>query len=178
MRGVTFADVQFLKRKSGSALRPLLPVGHLLITSYIGPRKLEILPSNSTFIETMDDDGVCIAPDGSPMWTFGLSYRARVLWILMIVASTPITMILLGPMIIRKIGSLFGLYLKKKTAGRKALIQETVETEEKEFKEAGEERRESDEWESVEAYAVGTSKNGEKADKEWDGIVGFFHPFW
>ena len=31
--------------------------------------------------------------------------------------------------------------------------------------------------ESVDAYAVGFAKNGEKGEQEWDGIVGFFHPF-
>jgi alpha-1,2-mannosyltransferase len=35
-----------------------------------------------------------------------------------------------------------------------------------------------EEWENIESFAVGTAKNGEKADREWDGIVGFFHPFW
>lgn len=35
-----------------------------------------------------------------------------------------------------------------------------------------------DEWETVDSYALGTSPNGGKGEKEWDGIVGFFHPFW
>lgn len=85
---------------------------------------------------------------------------------------------ILGPKLLFKVGSMFGYYLRKKTAGRKAQILELVDADEKEFKEEGGERRDSDEWENVEAYAVGSSKNGEKADKEWDGIVGFFHPFW
>ena len=35
-----------------------------------------------------------------------------------------------------------------------------------------------DGWEAIDAYGLGSAKNGEKAEQEWDGIVGFFHPFW
>lgn len=34
-----------------------------------------------------------------------------------------------------------------------------------------------DDWEQVDAV-VGTAPNGEKPDKDWNGVVGFFHPFW
>jgi len=36
---------------------------------------------------------------------------------------------------------------------------------------------ESDGWENVDANTVGTASNGAKGEEEWDGIVGFFHPF-
>lgn len=55
---------------------------------------------------------------------------------------------------------------------------EMVEKDESQWSTGDGERRGSDEWESVDAYAVGTAKNGEKTEEEWDGIVGFFHPFW
>ena len=121
---------------------------------------------------------VCMAPDGTPMATLGFQASWRNMLIILCIASTPLLMMILIPKIATRIGGSFGYYLRKKTAGRKAQILELVEAEEKEFQEEGGERRDSDEWESVEAYAVGTAKNGEKADKEWDGIVGFFHPFW
>ncbi|KAI9734954.1 MAG: asparagine-linked glycosylation protein [Cirrosporium novae-zelandiae] len=35
---------------------------------------------------------------------------------------------------------------------------------------------EDDEWEKVETYAAGTAKNGGKAEPEFEGIFGFFHP--
>lgn len=47
-------------------------------------------------------------------------------------------------------------YLEKKTAGEKTL---------------------DGDWENVEAYAVGSSPNGQTGEKQWDGVVGFFHPF-
>lgn len=74
-----------------------------------------------------------------------------------------------------------GYYLRKKTAGRKAQILELVEKDQADWEKSGkenEERRNSDEWENVEGYAAGTVGNGEKANREWDGIIGFFHPFW
>jgi alpha-1,2-mannosyltransferase len=123
-------------------------------------------------------DETCRAPDGSEMWTFGMNQKTTNLLWLLLIASTPLAIMILGPKLLFKVGSMFGYYLRKKTAGRKAQILELVDADEKEFKEEGGERRDSDEWENVEAYAVGSSKNGEKADKEWDGIVGFFHPFW
>ena len=123
-------------------------------------------------------DETCRAPDGSEMWTFGMNQKAWTLLRLLLVASTPLAIMLLGPKLLFKVGRMLGYYLRKKTAGRKAQILELVDADEREFKEEGGEQRDSDEWENVEAYAVGSSKNGEKADKEWDGIVGFFHPFW
>ncbi len=39
-------------------------------------------------------------------------------------------------------------------------------------------KSEDEGWEKVESHAVGTVKNGEKAEGDWEGIVGFFHPFW
>lgn len=120
---------------------------------------------------------VCRAPDGSAMVTFGLNSRMALLYVLL-VACTPLTIMLLGPKLVSRVGRAFGYYLRKKTAGRKAQILELVEADKKEYLEEDGERRDSDEWENVEAYAVGSAKNGVKADKEWDGIVGFFHPFW
>lgn len=120
----------------------------------------------------------CKAPDGSAVWTFGLTPKMTALLILF-VASIPLTIMLLGPKLLFKVGGIFGYYLKKKTAGRKTQILEVVEADEKEFLAQGGDREEDNgEWETVEAHTVGISKNGEKGEKDWDGIVGFFHPFW
>lgn len=34
------------------------------------------------------------------------------------------------------------------------------------------------ECEEVEKHTAGSAKNGGEADDEWEGIIGFFHPFW
>jgi alpha-1,2-mannosyltransferase len=96
-----------------------------------------------------------------------------------VLSTLPLLTVLLGPRIVAAAGRTIGWYLRRKTAGRRAQILECVEEEEKILAEDQGARRDSDEeWENVESYAAGTAKNGEKADKEWDGIVGFFHPFW
>ena len=78
---------------------------------------------------------ICRAPDGTPMWTFGLTNQAKTMLWLLLIASVPLTSMLLGPKVVFKVGSTFGYYLRKKTAGRKAQILELVEADEKEFKE-------------------------------------------
>lgn len=97
----------------------------------------------------------------------------------LLLACLPLTTILLGPKLLFYVGGTFGYYLKKKTAGRRAHILELTVADEKAFLAKGGDRRGgSDEWENVEAHAVVTAQNGEKGDEQWDGIVGFFHPFW
>lgn len=120
----------------------------------------------------------CRAPDGSAMWTLGLGSKTTTMVLVMAIACTPILTLLLGPKLLFRVGSIFGYYLRKKSARRKAQILEMVEADEKKFAAEGGDRRDSDEWENVEAYTTGTSSNGEAAGKEWDGIIGFFHPFW
>ena len=122
-------------------------------------------------------DGVCLAPDGTPKYRFGLTTKSKTIFVALFLGLLPITIVLLGPKLLFWVGRCLGFYLKKKTEGRKELILKTVEEEEKAWVE-NEEQRDSDEWENVDAYAVGEAKNGEKAEKEWDGVVGFFHPFW
>lgn len=119
----------------------------------------------------------CRTPDGKEVWTFGMTPTTMIM-LVSILASLPLATIILGPKLVFYVGGTLGYYLRKKTAGRKAQILELVESEEKEYSAETENRRNSDDWESVEAYATGTAKNGEAADREWDGIVGFFHPFW
>ena len=91
----------------------------------------------------------------------------------------PLLIILLGPWIITAAGRALGWSLRRRTAGPRVQILERIEGEEKALANDQSARRDSDDdWENVESSAVGSAKNGEKADEEWDGIVGFFHPFW
>jgi alpha-1,2-mannosyltransferase len=122
-------------------------------------------------------DETCRAPNGSEMWTFGLSNKWVTLPFVIILASLPMFTLLLGPKVLFAIGRTFGYYLRKKTAGRRAQILELVAAEEEVYAREEREKGDNDEWEAVEVY-TGSAKNGEKGDKEWDGIVGFFHPFW
>lgn len=116
----------------------------------------------------------CKASDGSDMWTFGLDTKWTIL-LALILGATPLIVLLGGPKLVGYLGRTVGFYLRQKTAGRKAQVLERVEIDEKEYRENKEKSRDSDDWENVESYA--TESEG-KGDKEWDGTVGFFHPFW
>lgn len=121
---------------------------------------------------------VCLAPDGTPQWTFGFRPNIYGLTSIMLIACTPLITILLGPRLFFFVGRRFGSHLRNKTALRRAQILTQTESDEMAYLIPESTRRNSDDWEAVDAYATGTAKNGEKADPEWDGIVGFLHPFW
>jgi len=121
----------------------------------------------------------CRAPDGREVHTFGMT-KSTTIMVALVLGFFPLVVVLFGSKLLFWLGSTLGFYLRNKTAGRKAQILEATIQEEEEWEKGGKgkERRHSDEWESVDAYAVGTARNGEKGEQEWDGIVGFFHPFW
>ena len=130
------------------------------------------------------EEETCMAPDGKPMLTFGLSSKTLSIVAVSFFGFLPLAGILvmmLGPKLVFWVGGWVGTYLRTKTEGRKVQILELVENDEEAWvrdakKEGG--RRDSDEWESVEGYAGASVGNGEKGGEEFDGIVGFFHPFW
>ncbi|KAH8156677.1 hypothetical protein CIB48_g11571 [Xylaria polymorpha] len=67
------------------------------------------------------------------------------------------------------LGSCAGWYLKRKTDGRRALIIRATEDGETSLRD----KNKSD------GASTGTEKGdeGQRKDRDWDGIVGFFHPF-
>jgi alpha-1,2-mannosyltransferase len=84
------------------------------------------------------------------------------------------------PKSLRFAGELLGSNLRRASRTRRELLlarsaneQRTYEAEHK-----GRHEKEEDDWEEVEASAAGSAMNGGPTDKEWSGIVGFFHPFW
>lgn len=96
------------------------------------------------------------------------------------------------PMLLRSfvgaLGLCAGWYLRKKTDGRRALILRATEDQEASLRDkiksdggtagtsdAGLSREDEDE--EVEKEGSDRERKGEERDREWDGIVGFFHPF-
>ncbi|KAK1826308.1 GDP-Man:Man(3)GlcNAc(2)-PP-Dol alpha-1,2-mannosyltransferase [Podospora conica] len=95
---------------------------------------------------------------------------------LAVLAMLPLVLI---PLAWQTLGSFLGWYLIRETAGRRAQILDMVLKDEAKYQEESAQRTEKEDpdWEKVDPRAGGTSQNGGKADKEWDGVVGFFHPF-
>ncbi|KAI9815080.1 MAG: asparagine-linked glycosylation protein [Pycnora praestabilis] len=86
---------------------------------------------------------------------------------------------LLAPFLVRSIGGGIGWYLSRKTRDRRSLILARVKAEEESSSREQKKtpKSEDEEWEKIESYAAGFAKNGDIAANDWEGVVGFFHPF-
>jgi alpha-1,2-mannosyltransferase len=77
------------------------------------------------------------------------------------------------------LASLLGYYLRRSSQTRRELLVARNAEEVRRWEAGrGDETEEEDGWEEIEGSLVGSAVNGGKADKDWHGIVGFFHPFW
>lgn len=85
--------------------------------------------------------------------------------------------LIIGKWLVRSVGTTFGWYLRRKTAARRHAILSQVRSEETDYQ-SQEKKSDDGDWEKLESHAVGSSPNGGQADDEWEGIIGFFHPFW
>lgn len=79
----------------------------------------------------------------------------------------------LAPRVIRFVGSAAGWMLRKKTDGRRTLLVNLMDKEQQKSAESSPASKSASggEWEKAQAGEPG---NG---DRDWSGIVGFFHPF-
>ena len=85
-----------------------------------------------------------------------------------------------SPLFVRTLGRWLGWHLQSRSRGRRAILAARVCAEEKQWleKHQGGNPSEDEEWETIDSYAAGLARKGEKAEREWEGVVGFFHPFW
>jgi len=77
--------------------------------------------------------------------------------------------------------SIAGSHLRSRTASRRQILLERAAADELEVARKDAEGRRSqldDEWERVESSSAPSSGNGEKASGQYEGVIGFFHPFW
>ncbi|KAJ9149814.1 Alpha-1,2-mannosyltransferase alg-11 [Pleurostoma richardsiae] len=125
-------------------------------------------------------EGSCTAPTGQKPFTLGVHPRTLALVIVPMIACLPLTVLFIVPYVLRAVGRGLGWYLRRKTEGRRLRILEVMGEDEKAFLESKKDQDKTPDeadWENIEAHALGSSPNGEKAEADWDGIVGFFHPF-
>lgn len=71
-------------------------------------------------------------------------------------------------------GQTLGWYLRQRTSARRKTIFSEVRAEEKDYraKKRLSPKSDDEDWEKVESYAAGSAKD------HWEGVIGFFHPFW
>ena len=119
------------------------------------------------------EDGSC---------SIAMSSTWRVLWPRVLNALLFIcTSVLLGRWLVHISGRAAGWYLKRHASTRKKAILRRVKVEEEAFQNFNRHSQkpaEDDDWEQIESYGAASAKNGGQAEDEWEGIVGFFHPFW
>ena len=79
-----------------------------------------------------------------------------------------------------KIGQAVGIYLRRRSQDRKGAILDHVKREDSIYrgKERGSPKSDDDDWEKVGEQVAGSATPRRKADDEWNGTIGFFHPFW
>jgi alpha-1,2-mannosyltransferase len=105
-----------------------------------------------------------------------------------VLGLAPLLLVLFGKVAVHILAEAYGRRLQNAAARRYQLVMDNVQLEEKfqsgsEDKKTKAKRRESDEeWEKIESEGLSASRNGEPekdapADADWEGIVGFFHPF-
>lgn len=76
--------------------------------------------------------------------------------------------------IVRFLGQQVGQHLRRSCRTRRELLLARVATESKNHEA---ESPEVEDWEKIASVAT-DGLVGNKQDKQWEGIVGFFHPFW
>ncbi|KAL2759730.1 glycosyltransferase family 4 protein [Sodiomyces alcalophilus JCM 7366] len=104
-----------------------------------------------------------------------------------LLAAAPLLLYFLLPVLLRSIGAVAGIYLRKKTEGRHLLLLRLAGSNKKIV--TDEDGGNTDDilnrdslgsWEAVDASSLSESGSRDKAvpsNKNWTGIVGFFHPF-
>lgn len=77
-------------------------------------------------------------------------------------------------------GKAFGCHVIKKSSKRRKALLAKVKLEEEQETIGTRPSPKSDDgdWEKLENDGSRTVNHGEKADVDWEGIIGFFHPFW
>jgi alpha-1,2-mannosyltransferase len=99
--------------------------------------------------------------------------------LLSLIISTTIAVVFL-PQTLCIVGKPLGLYLQRSSRDRRDLLLARVVKEQRDYdaKHRDEDRKSEDDWEQVESSMTGSAVNGARAEEDWRGIVGFFHPFW
>lgn len=73
-----------------------------------------------------------------------------------------------------------GWSLRRRTRARRDILLARVKFEQSQYQLSAQQSTRSDdgEWEKVEKHAAGSAPNGKDPGDDWEGIIGFFHPFW
>lgn len=122
----------------------------------------------------MSDDSSAVPP-GDPPPAVGDSPRTSGSIIVPLLAMAPLFFVLASPLLFKLLGRMLGWSLRKKTDGRRSHLLALMTEEDRKA-------RASDS-KGISApklvFDVDEKLKGTlESQKDWSGIVGFFHPFW
>ncbi len=125
------------------------------------------------------DDGATSCPS-SPSSSILTHAKGLTHSVIPLLYAAPLLALFVLPLLWRALGSALGWYLRKKTEGRRCLILELVAAESDLHRQS---RRNSAGSIKVDVDAgwdatPDPNTTRDKSLDDWDGIVGFFHPFW
>lgn len=121
----------------------------------------------------------CTPPTGGKPFSFGLEPKVLSA-VVLVLASTPLLLVLMVPIVITRTGRFLGFTLRKKTEGRRAHLVSLMEEDDKRYRKenVSPKSSSSEEFEAVEGADTKPATKGDQTQKNWGGIIGFFHPFW
>jgi hypothetical protein len=125
----------------------------------------------------------CLGPCSLPAQVLQQPASASLVMVLLVLLASlllaaAISVVFL-PATLRLLVGLVGHRLRHSSRTRRELLLDRVAAETRSFEAApAAKSREDDDWERVGAPPTGRAVNGGAADADWNGIVGFFHPFW
>ena len=122
-------------------------------------------------------DNTCSTGCGRPTFPFGIAQRSLAFVVVPLLAVAPLICLIFVPIASRVVGGLMGWYLRNKTDGRRSQLLQVMEEDERQFQE-GRHKNTSAEGEGARSHAAVALRDEKKAPAGWDGIIGFFHPFW
>lgn len=101
---------------------------------------------------------------------------------LLLISLSPLVSVLVSflffPRIVRFLTKHVGHYLRRSSRTRRELLLARVAAETKNY-EAEHTRIDDHDWEEIASVTTGDiASSSNKENKQWEGIVGFFHPFW
>ncbi|KAG5297453.1 alpha-1,2-mannosyltransferase alg-11 [Histoplasma ohiense] len=85
----------------------------------------------------------------------------------------------LSGFVFRLVFKSIGWLIARKYRWKRDLIRARIRLDEEEYysRRAKYAKQEDEDWEKVETYGIGTATNGDAAGNDWEGVIGFFHPF-
>lgn len=83
----------------------------------------------------------------------------------------------LAGFVVRLIFRGIGYFIQRRSRGAREALRSRVRTEEASFR-ARQTRTEDEDWEKVEGYGSESDSVKGSFESDWEGVVGFFHPFW